>query len=68
MAIPVKRWFTRALILGALPPRKGDVVQAGDVLLRLDDAEARASRDLARREVEVSEARRMDPVTALRTG
>ena len=39
-----------------IPFREGAVVREGDALLRLDDSDLKASRDLARRDVEASRA------------
>jgi HlyD family secretion protein len=43
-----------------LPFREGDQVSAGDILLRLDAAELTANRELARRELEASRARKTE--------
>jgi HlyD family secretion protein len=47
-----------------LPFREGERVRAGDTLLRLDDAELSANRELARRELEASRARKTESCLA----
>jgi HlyD family secretion protein len=47
-----------------LPFREGDQVRTGDTLLRLDDAELTANRELARRDLEASRARKIESCLA----